>query len=160
MNYLPLLLIAAIVGVVDCLVGLDLAGALTITNYQCIKNAGNSFVIVRAFASTGVIDPAATQSLTNAKAVGLATDVYMFPCRGKNAATQADQLIDGIPANLYTNIWIDVENNPSPGCSWASFDTASNCKFLADIITRFRSYGKSVGVYSSTFMWANIFGGK
>lgn len=54
----------------------------------------------------------------------------MFPCRGKNASQQVDELITGLPANLYDTIWVDVETNPSPNCSWANQTSASNCDFL------------------------------
>lgn len=53
--------------------GLDLAGAFTTSNFQCIKNAGYSFVVVRGYRSPGTLDTTAAQSLTNAKSAGLAT---------------------------------------------------------------------------------------
>lgn len=74
----------------NCVTGLDLAGAFTVANFQCIKNAGYSFVIIRAYRSPGSMDTNANQSLTNAKSTGLSTDIYMFPCRGKSASTQVD----------------------------------------------------------------------
>jgi hypothetical protein len=42
----------------------------------------------------------------------------MFPCRGKNGTAQVDEMMNGIPTNLYDTIWIDVETNPSAGCGW------------------------------------------
>jgi len=32
----------------------------------------------------------------------------MFPCRGKSASAQVDQMMSNIPGNLYGMIWIDV----------------------------------------------------
>ena len=161
MKYLNLVLLALLaLSGVYCTLGLDLAGAFTAANFQCIKNAGYSYVIIRGYRSTGALDTAATQSLTNAKSVGLATDMYMFPCRGKSATAQVDEMIAGISGSLYTNVWIDVETNPSAGCSWSGHDANSNCQFLTDIITRVKSKGKGVGIYSSTFMWTSIFGNK
>ena len=87
---LSLILAICLLSQVNCNLGLDLAGAFTVANFQCIKNAGYSYVIIRGFRSTGVLDPAASQSLTNAKSAGLATDMYMFPCRGKSATAQVD----------------------------------------------------------------------
>lgn len=74
----------------NCVLGVDLAGAFQTSTFQCLKNAGYHYSIIRAFHSTGSIDKTAVQSLTNAKSVGLETDIYMFPCRGKAASAQVD----------------------------------------------------------------------
>jgi hypothetical protein len=74
----------------NCVFGIDLAGSFTTSTFTCLKNAGNTFAIVRAFHSYGSIDTTATASLTNAKSAGLSTDIYMFPCRGKSATAQVD----------------------------------------------------------------------
>jgi hypothetical protein len=87
---ITLVLISILLYQANSTLGLDLAGSFTRANFQCIKNAGYSFVIIRGYRSPGALDPAATQSLTNAKAEGLATDMYMFPCRGKSATAQVD----------------------------------------------------------------------
>lgn len=114
----------------ECVFGLDMAGEKTTANFQCLKNAGFDFVVIRAYRSLGILDAAATQSLINAKSVGFATDVYMFPCRGKSASDQVDELVKGINSTLYDTIYIDVETNPSTGCSWNTHDHDSNCQFL------------------------------
>jgi hypothetical protein len=88
--FLSALVFALLCCYTNCALGLDLAGSFTTANFQCIKNAGYSFVIIRGYRSTGSLDTAASASLTNAKSVGLATDMYMFPCRGKSATTQVD----------------------------------------------------------------------
>jgi hypothetical protein len=31
-------------------------------------------------------------------------------------------------------IWLDLETNPSPGCSWKDFSNESNCKYIEDLI--------------------------
>jgi GH25 family lysozyme M1 (1,4-beta-N-acetylmuramidase) len=123
-----------------------------------MKNAGISYVIPRGYCSFGGMDHNAVQSLTNIKAAGLKADVYMFPCRGKNATAQADELVAGISATLYETIWIDVETNPSPGCSWSGHDSNSNCEFLMETISALKAKGKKVGVYASRYMWGTIFG--
>lgn len=53
-------------------------------------------MVIRGFRSLGILDGNATQSLINAKSVGFLTDIYMFPCRGKSASAQVDELIKGI----------------------------------------------------------------
>jgi hypothetical protein len=70
--------------------GVDIANPISASAFTCLKNAGNTFAIVRAYRSTGSLDPNANNNLNNARAAGLTTDVYMFPCRGKNATTQVN----------------------------------------------------------------------
>ena len=56
-----------------------------------MKNNYNvSFGITRAYHSYGGLDVNAIQSITNMKNAGLKADIYMFPCRGKNATAQVD----------------------------------------------------------------------
>lgn len=69
-------------------------------------------------------------------------------------------MVAGINTGLYSTVWIDVETNPSSGCSWGGHDANSNCQFLTDTINRIKSHGKKVGIYSSTYMWTSIFGSK
>lgn len=84
----------------------------------------------------------------------------MFPCRGKSATSQVDEMVNAISGNLYGMVWIDVETNPSSGCSWSGHDAASNCQFVMDTINRIKSHGKKVGVYASSYMWQTIMGSK
>jgi len=51
-------------------------------------------------------------------------------------------MMSGISGSLYGMVWIDVETNPSSGCSWSGHDSASNCQFLTDTINRIKSKGK------------------
>jgi len=47
-----------------------------------------SFGIARAYHAYGAIDTNAIQSITNMRKAGLEADIYMFPCRNKNATQQ------------------------------------------------------------------------
>lgn len=67
-------------------------------------------------------------------------------------------MIAGIPGNLYKTVWVDVETNPSAGCSWSGHDEASNCAFLAELAKRITEKGKPFGFYASRYMWGSIFG--
>ena len=142
----------------NSVLGVDVSQLFSTSTYQCIKSSGYSFAIIRAFRSYGAVDPEAKQGLTNAKNAGLITDIYMFPCRGKSATSQVDDMMAAIPSNLYGMIWVDVETNPSSGCSWSGYSSASNCQFLADIISRIKAKGKKPGIYASRYMWETIFG--
>lgn len=138
--------------------GIDIATATTVSTFTCLKNAGNTFAIVRAYRSPGSLDTNANTNLQNARNAGLATDVYMFPCRGKNATSQVNEMISAISSSLYSTVWIDVETNPSSGCSWTGHDSASNCNFIIETINAIKAKGKTPGIYSSAVMWQGAVG--
>ena len=142
----------------NCTLGIDVSQLFSVENYTCAKNNGISFGIVRGYCSFGGMDHNAVQSLKNMKMAGLETDVYMFPCRGKNAIAQVNEMMSSIPESHYKKIWVDIETNPSPGCSWKDFDTTSNCQFTMDLLSQIKANGKPAGIYASRHMWAAIFG--
>jgi hypothetical protein len=55
-------------------------------------------------------------------------------------------------------VWIDVEDNPSSGCSWNSYSDSSNCDYLNSLISAVKSYGKVAGVYTSQYEWSSVMG--
>jgi hypothetical protein len=78
--------------------------------------------------SYGAFDSHGLQNVKNARAAGIPyVDVYMFPCRGKSAADQVHDLINNMGSADYGMVWLDVETNPSSGCSWGSYSGTSNC---------------------------------
>ena len=91
-----------------CHLGVDVSALLNTTVYDCIKKAGYSFACIRGYHSYGAVDTNAVHGLTNAKEAGLTTDVYLFPCRGKNATTQVNDMISAISGNLYGMVWLDI----------------------------------------------------
>jgi hypothetical protein len=88
--------------------GVDVSQLFPTSAYQCMKNDGYSFAVIRGYHSYGGIDTNAVQGLKNAKAAGLVTDVYMFPCRGKNATSQVIDMMNQIPSDLYGMPWLDI----------------------------------------------------
>ena len=74
----------------NCVLGVDVSQLFSTGTYQCIKNSGYDFAIIRGYCSYGGIDHNAVTSLNNARAAGLITDIYMFHCRGKSASAQVD----------------------------------------------------------------------
>lgn len=155
---LEALLICSLAASVIAATGIDLYAATTASTFTCLKNSGYSFAIIRAFRSSGILDTNAASNLQNAKAAGFLTDIYMFPCRGKDPSSQVSTLFSGISSNLYSTVWIDVETNPTSGCSWSGYSATSNCDFLMALINGVTSHGKSVGIYSSLVQWQGIFG--
>lgn len=101
-------LVLSLITLLNCEIGVDVSTLQTSSVYECMKNEGFTFAVPRAYHSYGAIDQNAVPGIHNARAAGLKTDIYMFPCRGKNASAQVDELIKGIPGDLYDIIWVDV----------------------------------------------------
>lgn len=144
----------------QCTLGVDVSQLFSTGTYQCMHNNGYIFAIIRGYCSYGGVDHNVVQGLQNARSAGMITDVYMFPCRGKSGTAQVDEMMNAIPGSLYGMIWIDVETNPSPGCSWSGHDAASNCNFVMEIVGRIKSHGKVPAIYGSAYMWQTIFGSR
>lgn len=69
--------------------GVDFSSALPESTFACFKSNGMSLVNPRAWHSYGGFDSNVISNVKNARAAGYTTqtvDIYMFPCRGKNAA--------------------------------------------------------------------------
>jgi hypothetical protein len=107
-NALPIILLICLMTESLCTLGVDVSQLFSTSTYQCMKSNGYNFAIIRGYCSYGGVDPNIVSNLNNARAAGLITDIYMFPCRGKSGSAQVDQMMAAIPSNLYGMIWIDV----------------------------------------------------
>jgi hypothetical protein len=92
---LGLVLLAALPRV-EAVLGVDVSQLFPTSTYQCMKSNGYTFAIIRGYCSYGGPDHNAVQNLNNARAAGLITDIYMFPCRGKIAQAQVDEMFSAI----------------------------------------------------------------
>jgi hypothetical protein len=153
----PLMLLALLLLGASCRLGVDVSQLFPTSTYQCMLNSGYSFISLRGYRSMGAVDPNVHANLQNARAAGFSPDIYMFPCRGKSASAQVDEMVAGIPSSSYGMIWIDVETNPSPNCGWGT-DYAGNCQYLTEVAARIKSHGKVAGIYASHYMWLGIMG--
>lgn len=155
-----LIIAACLIAAVFAVKGVDVSQPFSSATYSCMKNNGVEFAIIRGYCSYGGIDSRAVEGLNAARSVGLITDIYMFPCRGKSATAQVNEMMAGIPNNLFGMVWIDVETNPSSGCQWTGHDAASNCAFVQETINAIKAKGKNPGIYASVYMWESIMGSR
>ena len=58
----------------------------------------------------------------------------------------------------YEYLWLDIETNPSTGCSWSGYSPSSNCAYVRELVTAAIAKGKKPGIYSSYQMWEEIMG--
>ena len=93
-------LVSLLIGVSLATKGVDISQPCG--EFSCLKSSyAVDFSITRAWLSTGAFDSASITNLNNAKAAGIPyNDVYMFPCRGKSAATQVDDMIADLEKGL------------------------------------------------------------
>lgn len=112
---------------------------------------------VRFGKSYGAFDTNAVKTLNDAKTAGVKkSDVYLFPCPGKDPAAQVNGVIKGLGDATWDFLWLDIEDNPSTGCGWSATDFGKNCAFMTSMIHA--AAGQGVGIYSSHYMWAKIMG--
>ena len=88
--FLPLAICCLLVVYSQCTLGVDVSQLFSSSTYQCMKNNGYQFAIIRGYCSYGAPDHNVVQGLQNAKSVGMITDIYMFPCRGKDPTAQVN----------------------------------------------------------------------
>eukprot|EP00331_Platyophrya_macrostoma_P014079 CAMPEP_0176433454 /NCGR_PEP_ID=MMETSP0127-20121128/16031_1 /TAXON_ID=938130 /ORGANISM="Platyophrya macrostoma, Strain WH" /LENGTH=216 /DNA_ID=CAMNT_0017815883 /DNA_START=86 /DNA_END=736 /DNA_ORIENTATION=+ len=137
--------------------GGDVSEYYSAATFECCRNNGWDFVIVRSYCSYGGVDSNAPATLRQAAAAGLPYhDVYHFPCKSQSASEQVQADYDHVKG-LFGMMWFDIETNPSPGCGWSS-DKADNCAFLGSLISAGRNLGIHMGVYASAYMWSSIMG--
>ncbi|EAS05234.1 glycosyl hydrolase family 25 protein (macronuclear) [Tetrahymena thermophila SB210] len=165
--FAKLIILSVVASAVFCNFGIDIATLFN--NYQCFVDNGYDLAIIRAYRSLGLVDANANTNLLNARAAGMDTDVYMFPCINDSKIT-AEQQVDDMINNLslissedegdaYDTIWVDVETNPSTTCSWNNISSVQDrCNYLQRIVNQILYRGKKVGIYASHYMWVQIFG--
>ena len=67
-------------------------------------------------------------------------------------------MIESLGSANYSTIWLDIETNPSTGCSWADRSFEANCEYIGELVNAITSLGKKAGIYASHYMWVQILG--
>jgi len=150
--------------------GVAVVGPLTQTAFKCLAQnqltgSSNLFAIIRVYQVSGTpgIDPNAYQTLININTVTVAggynIHTYMEICRGTDPTSQVTAVVNQISIDLYETIFIKVEPNTTPGCSWEGYNKTDNCNFLTEAINAVNSLniGRS-GVFSTAHIWESYFG--
>ncbi len=86
--FLPIIF-ASVISIVLASIGVDVSQSVSQAQFECLKDNGYKFVIVRAYRNNGVIDSNSAQTIRNARAAGLnQVDAYLFPCISCGDASQ------------------------------------------------------------------------
>jgi len=150
-----LLAVVAVLPAVLATTGVDVSTRLTTSTWQCLKNSGKSFGVIRAYRSDGSVDPNAPATVADAWSGGMAhVDIYMFPCPhcSKSAATQVDEMANHMKNSRFGMVWLDIEGTQY----WR--DQNFNRNFFNQLLSQCQKHGFNVGVYSSASQWAPIMG--
>ena len=90
-----LLLIISSFHVSEAVKGIDVSSLVYPKDFECLKDQGYEFLIVRGYRSVGSPDPDAIHTIANARQAGFKyIDVYLFPCPrcSKSASEQVDEM--------------------------------------------------------------------
>jgi len=148
-----LLVIIAFVCLTTAFLGVDVSSSVSESDWNCLKQNGYTYAIVRAWRSTGSPDPDAAASIKAANEAGVATDVYFFPDYAEgNPTGQVQQAHSFLTSNSikYGTMWIDIEQPPDWG------NCAENYNFLSNLTSEAKSLGMSIGIYVSANFWSSM----
>ena len=90
-----LLLATASLQFTEATKGIDVSTLVYPKDFQCLKNDGYEFLIVRGYRSLGSPDPDAIHTIANARQAGFTNiDAYIFPCPkcSKSASEQVEEM--------------------------------------------------------------------
>jgi len=136
----------------------DVSELTSTSAFNCLAGKGISNAIVRAYRSSGSVDPHAAATMANARSAGMRVSIYIFPC--PKCGTSGSQQINDAVQNLvrqgqsFDIIWLDVEG----GSTYWSTNPASNVAFFNSMVQGAQSLGLTVGVYASKNSWTPIMG--
>ena len=80
---------------------------------------------------------------------GLATDLFLRPCRGKSAKFQIDAIVLAIDSQYYDHLWIYLQENKNSGCHWGT-DYKSNCEYIRTMIGQIKYFETKAGIYTES----------
>jgi hypothetical protein len=152
-----LLALAACFAVSSATTGVDVSQLYSVSAWQCVRNYGYKFAIIRCFCSTGNPDHNCPQSVSNAWSGGMEhVDIYMFPCpQCGNAKSQVQSLYNHAKNIKYGQMWLDVE-----GPQYWLGSTTKNRAFMNDLANAAKSiFGSKLGgIYTNKNQWDSLMG--
>ena len=134
-----------------CHIGFDASSLISQSSFQCLRNSGMDFVVMRGYRSIGSVDANACSTLKNGEAEGFLTHTYIFPCTNVDPSQQIDDLISGLNGCPYDLIFIDVEK-------YAWKDKSFNRNFLTQMIDHLIFRTGRCDIYTSISQWSEIVG--
>ncbi|EFA84763.1 hypothetical protein PPL_01755 [Heterostelium album PN500] len=142
---------------VDAKLGVDISQATNSSIWECLRDSGYEFAIVRASRSNGLLDDNAPNSIKLAKAAGMSrVDAYIFPCvKCGNPAGQMKSMMKFLNdhgANIRM-VWLDIE-----GPEYWNKNVVDNRNFFLGLVRTGKQMGLMMGIYTSASQWNPIMG--
>ncbi|GMR38794.1 hypothetical protein PMAYCL1PPCAC_08989, partial [Pristionchus mayeri] len=125
--------------------------------FSCLKSNSYSNVFLRVYKpdGSGTVDTQGIDAVSPAFRAGLGTEAYMTPnpTGSKSANAQVDELVRAFNSGgvQVRALWLQVTSPVNWGVN-----QASNLNFIKSIISRFRLYGITTGIYTSSYDWQQI----
>ena len=137
--------------------GVDVSQPASVSAFQCLKSDGYSFAVVRAYQSSGHVDPNAVQTMMNAHEGGMShVDAYLFPCPTCGTPSAYQQMEDTVNAlkNVeYGMLWLDIE-----GTQYWHSDQSQNVNFIQGLVDAGNALNVTLGMYTSKSQWSQLCG--
>lgn len=166
------ILIALLIWWTNCTVIYSINHAISKTGLNCLYSYGNknaSSYIIRAYRnsqSPAGIDPNALQTFRNAFELGFYADPYVELCRGINATSQINLVNTQILVPLDSGttyfqyvLYLKVNPNSNPECTWEGYSQQDNCNFLKEAAeATYTVTTKQPIIYTTANIWAKFFG--
>ncbi|UJR27917.1 hypothetical protein I4U23_009177 [Adineta vaga] len=150
--FLQLILILIVPSVLTT-VGVDVSQKVSQEQFECLKDNGYKFIIVRIYRNSGVVDINSAVTIRNARAAGFNhVDGYLLPCLACNdPSQQIFETIDYLKdENVHIDrLWLDVEGE------WQN-DTDANIQFVQDLILEIKNSSIKYGICTSKSQWITI----
>ena len=122
--------------------------------FACLKGQGKSFATIRAYLSTGSIDPNVIINLRKAAQANLTTDVYIDPCVSCNDAYgSVKTIVNALKNENIGTFWVKIYIN-----TWME-SASRNKDFITSLIGQMEAQGISkdkIGILTSKFNWDRI----
>ena len=172
-SIIPLLLILLLAwSSTSAQLGYSIVGPLSKAAFDCLGTSSRQatghdpFVFFRIYKVSGTpgVDPNAAQALANARASSVAFGIlsYIEVCRSADSSVVRNTLVQAFNPPIFDSIWIKVEPNSTPGCSWEGFSQTDNCAYITEfyqaLFNAFSVEGVSIGIFSTASIWKKFFG--
>lgn len=137
--------------------GVDVSQPTSVEAFQCLKENGYSFAVVRSYCSSGHTDANAVQTISNAWKGGMNNvDSYIFPCPTcgtPSAEQQVQDTVNSLKGVETGMLWLDIEGQQY----WHS-DYKSNIDFIHQLVDAGKALNVTLGMYTSKNSWSTIAG--
>ncbi|CAF1322108.1 unnamed protein product [Adineta steineri] len=136
-------------------IGVDVSQKVSQIQFECLKDSGYKFIIVRVYRKNGIVDSNCAETIKNARAVGLKQiEAYFLPCFSCGDASQ--QVIETIDYLKDENVeidrlWLNIEGKWNNNNS-----TDINIQFIEELIVQISNLGMKFGIFTSKFHWISI----